>query len=280
MYKIVSLILLTVPFFTLADTSTIHLNEKVNSPIRSIIHTDDPTTSTVSKEEFYQIINDTFSLYNHLVGNDGKSIEIGIQDWETPYLSAWAHDNGTSLTVNYWGGYARVNGTTELSFALTACHEMGHLVGGEPTHTHRSPQPMMSAEGQADYFAARECLKNYLNHFNLRYEVHLDPKVASMCHTKFKESSSQIDNKLNEELCYQVIQAGIDISHVFAHLARTSVPDPLIPSEQIVKETLFNGYPSIQCRLDTYISGALSIYPPSKNETEQRPLCWFKSKKI
>lgn len=280
MLKIIALFFIVLAASSKADTKPfIHSENKSDTPIRSIIHPTDPTTSKVTEEDFYQITNDTFSLYNHMSGNDGKRIEIGIQEWETPYLSAWAHDNGTSLTVNYWGGYARINGTTKLSFALTACHEIGHIIGREPTHTRRSPQPMMSAEGQADYFSARECLKKYLDHFNIRHKITLDPKIASMCHETFKVIQSKEDRMLNQELCYQVIQAGVDISHIFAHLSRTSLPSPLTPSLQIVEETLFNSYPSIQCRLDTYISGALSIYPADSQNTKERPSCWFKSKK-
>ncbi|MAE58187.1 MAG: hypothetical protein CME69_04860 [Halobacteriovorax sp.] len=269
------LLILMVSYFTSASMfPALENSGDKSTPIRSIIHPSDPTTSTVSEADFYSIINNSFSLYSHLQGNDGKDIEIGIQEWETPYLSAWAHDNGKTLTVNYWGGYARVNGTTKLSFALTACHEIGHVVGREPTHRPSTMQPMMSAEGQADYFAASECLKNYLINFPIDREIKLSPLLASLCHERFKDLA---DTQTNTELCMKVMQAGMDISVIFAHLLRAEVPDPLKPSTLVVDETLYDAYPSIQCRLDTYIQGALSQYPLELEKSEKRPACWFKT---
>ena len=89
-------------------------------------------------------------------------------------------------------------------------------------------------------------------------------------------SPVSINRELNVQLCYQVMQAGLDISRVFAHLARVDIPDPLKPSPLKVEETNYDGYPNVQCRLDTYIQGALSIYPPDLENKELRPSCWYK----
>ena len=260
----------------LADTCPFPHHEKSNKNksknIRSIIHPDDPTTSQVTEADFYLIINQTFALYSDQLSNDGRKIAIGIQEWETPYLSAWAFDSGEELTVNYWGGYARVNGTTLRSFALTACHEIGHLIGGEPTHTEGAFNPMMSAEGQADYFAASECFKKYIKRFPTRFDIELDPRLAGICEESF------IDEE-QKELCFETAQAGFDQSRIFAHLLRREIPDPLKPSSLIVEETLKDGYPTIQCRLDTYMAGAKSHFPGNAGQQSPRPKCWYRKSK-
>ncbi len=261
--------------FLLADTHPFaHNNQQKlkESTIRSIINPDDPTTSEVKESDFYLLINTAFSMYSKIDGNDGKKIEIGIQDWKMPYLSAWAHDNGKTLTINFWGGYARINETTKRSFLLTVCHELGHVIGREPTHSQNTMQPMMSAEGQADYFAASECFKKYISQFPFDLRVELDPRLAGICEEEFSDNEQK-------ELCFQVAKAGMDQAKVLAHIAQTKIPSPDTPSIIAVEQTLRDSYPSVQCRFDTYVAGALTSFPVINEESKKRPSCWYAQSK-
>src|SRR4051812_30887126 len=56
------------------------------------------------------------------------------------------------------GGLATRPSVTEDVLILIGCHEIGHLMGGEPL---KSPGYIISAEGQADYYATLKCARKY-----------------------------------------------------------------------------------------------------------------------
>lgn len=245
-----------------ASVSPMDLNqEKVETDKRWSIEVDEDLGSLVSEKDFYEIIAKVYSLYSS--NSLERNLQIGIQDWQMPYFSAWAYETDEAFTINFWGGFARIPGMTRGAFALTACHEVGHILGGEPYHTIDTSKNM-SAEGQADFFAAAVCFKNYLITFGHEGSAtDLLPFVLDKCRQRY------LDHEIRE-ICFSTAKAGQDLAAVLTYLG----PEELqvsyeTPSPLEVEETLFNSYPTIQCRLDTFLAGAL--------QQKTRPSCWFYS---
>lgn len=231
--------------------------------------------SEIDLESFHEIIGKVFALYHN--NEQDRTLELGIVDWQTPYFSAWATENSDLNTyqINFWGGYARIPDMTRGSFALTACHEVGHILGEAPYHL-TDTLKNMSAEGQADFFAAAYCLKRYYLTYGIDNDVEdLNPYAASKCFERFGTESLEA-NELEFELCLQVAKAGQDLSQVLGFLSPNQQAHYHTPSPLKVEQTNYNGYPDLQCRLDTYLAGALRPSTLSKTESgELRPSCWF-----
>lgn len=264
MHKL-SLLLFIFCFSAFADTTPLDqaAKEQRNS---WAIEVDEDLGSEVTQESFYEIIGKVFALYRD---NDlNRKFELGIVDWQIPYMSAWAFEANDIFTINFWGGFARIPGMTDRAMALTVCHEIGHILGGSPYHL-KGESKNMSIEGQSDFFAASTCMKKYLTHYSIKEEVvGLHVLAASKCFEKFSDGSER-DN------CFEIAKSGQDLANVFTFLNPEQVFSFETPSQLVVSETLFNSYPSIQCRLDTFLAGALAPYPLPEGE-DLRPACWFK----
>lgn len=263
MYKLTVLLFL-LSFSVSADVfqSIDTFNKQRNS---WAIEVDEDLGSEVTKESFYEIIEKVYALYGD---NDlNRNLELGIVDWKVPYMSAWAFENDAAFTINFWGGFARIPGMTDRALALTVCHEIGHVLGGRPLHSNEQSKNM-SAEGQADYFAASTCMKKYLKHYSIQEEVSgLSTVAASKCYEGFSEI-------IERNNCYEIAKSGQDLANVVSFLHSDQVFSYETPSNTVVLETLYDSYPSIQCRLDTYLIGALAPYPLPEDK-DYRPACWF-----
>ncbi|WP_127716783.1 hypothetical protein [Halobacteriovorax sp. HLS] len=263
--KVLVLILFFFQSYVLADTKAFQqLKEKQRNSWA--IEVDENLGSTITEKSFYEIINKIYVLY---IRNDfDRNLQLGVVDWKVPYMSAWAFETDEAFTINFWGGFARIPFMTERALALTVCHEVGHVLGGSPYHSIAESRNM-SAEGQSDFFAASNCMKKYLDTYSIDNEVDgLHPTAAQKC----------FDGLVREKqrrMCYEIAKAAQELAAVFTFLHQDQVFSYDTPSLDVVSETLYNGYPSIQCRLDTFLAGALAPYPLEEN-IDLRPSCWFK----
>ncbi|MFT6069692.1 MAG: hypothetical protein ACJAT2_001527 [Bacteriovoracaceae bacterium] len=264
MQKTIAILFILISLSALADTTPLRIdtNKQRNS---WAIEVDEDLGSEVTEESFYAIITKVFALYAN--NEMGRKLELGIVDWKVPYMSAWAFETDKAFTINFWGGFARIPGMTDRALALTVCHEIGHIIGGSPYHLPGSSQNM-SAEGQSDFFAASTCMKKYISFYEIQDEVTaLDAVAASRCFERFEKL-------IEREVCFEITKAAQDLASVFSFLNPEQGFSFETPSELIVPETLFNSYPTIQCRLDTFLAGALAATPLPIDE-ELRPACWF-----
>lgn len=233
--------------------------------------------SEIKEKNFHQIINNVYALYAATGAKLRRPFVISTADWQKPYFSAWAAYNESQnlYSINFWGGFARIPSMTESAFALTVCHEIGHIIGGAPYHKSQHNNHM-SAEGQSDFFASALCFKKYALNYDLPVPTEQNPYGTALCYDKFKNENAQF------ELCLQTLKAGNDLAKV---LVFTSFRDIEVaydtPSNEVVDQTNTDGYPSIQCRLDTFMRGSLAKYNAKhinlSDEAELRPECWFKN---
>ncbi|WP_127718358.1 hypothetical protein [Halobacteriovorax sp. HLS] len=145
-----------------------------------------------------------------------------------------------------FGGYARLEGMTLDGLAITACHEIGHGIGGEPLKSNGSSQ-----EGQSDYYATKYCfpiLSKYLKQS-----------------TPSQNYPSCMTNE-NQQFCNRTLDALESSIHFFNYLGdnvsfdqRSQVIAPYLDESDTF-------YPDAQCRLDTMVDGLFQ---------RPRPICWY-----
>lgn len=238
----------------------------------------------ISKPEFDEVLDKIEEIFASQVNKNGYRFKLN-RHWTNPDVNASAEPSGA---LNFYGGLARYQPTTKDGFAMVACHEVGHLIGGAPKFS----GSRLSAESQADYFASLKCLRQmFLNDNNIavisKKSVH--PQITISC-------SKAHPNKEEAAICIRSVMAGIDLGNLMGaaltHLGQVSVNKP---DRTVVRATL-SSYPATnQCRLDTFIQGALCEKSFNEDVSQSdalegtcntstghavgnRPLCWYKPK--
>jgi hypothetical protein len=178
------------------------------------------------RDDFYSVISLMEQKFSYLAAQDGRQLQIFADyddDWAQSFARRWQTDQ-----VLIYGGMAKIRGMNEDSLILLICHELGHLYGGFPF---KDEYNHLSAEGQADYWATKECF----------------PKVIT---------ESNVERGLS---------AALILTAFFAEKRHLPLPTEETPDLSVVTETMLE-HPSPQCRLDTFIAGALN---------HPRPACWY-----
>jgi hypothetical protein len=183
--------------------------------------------------------------FNEVLTKTSKPLVIQLQ-WDSPYFGAGAIQDDSFVSVRVFGGMVRTPEMTEDIYALILCHELGHMIGGEPYQDIPGAE-WTSVEGQADFFAASVCLPRY-----------------------FKT----LEPSLSVALIRQRIElAGLGFIHLSQKYATfTQEPASLEKTAPEVATVLNRrSYPGDQCRLDTFKAGARCL----TEATCRAPVCWL-----
>jgi hypothetical protein len=234
--------------------------------------------SGITEEQFFQTLGAIQKLYAPSVTQEGKTFEYHL-DWPSAIFGAGSNLQDGVFKIYVWGGYARAPGTNLDVLALTACHELGHLLGGEPKQTIKDSE-WASSEGQSDYFAAAKCLKNFFsrdNNVEAIKKMHIAPVVERKCNSVYPKSAE------GAAICKRIAMAGETFAKVLQSVSTDQTPLSLAtPDRTRVSATLINTYPSQQCRIDTIFAGALcNANPLGADECDvdslgARPRCWYR----
>lgn len=189
----------------------------------------------MSATNFYLIPAKIISLFNQEIALAGYPLLLEA-NWESPFFGAGVslYDNAFHLMI--LGGTSRLPEMTEDAYAAVVCHEIGHIVGGEP-HQTISNAEWSSSEGQSDFFAASVCLPRYFKTLNE------------------KNISARVD------------KAGFEMMNSFRKFDGNSADKSLSKTRRAlpaVKETLINKYPSVQCRYENF------------RNPQKRAACWYR----
>jgi hypothetical protein len=181
--------------------------------------------------------------------------------WDDSTVNASCGRFWGSVTVNMYGGLARREEVTPEGFALVLCHELGHAYGGAPLI---STWNNMSAEGQSDWYGAKECLRKVLPNLeeNDQSYANVTPYVEEKC-----AGIAEVDS-VDYKVCLRSMSAGVSLGKLLATLKKVDVPQFDTPDLTIAEETMLSYPKTIQCRFDSYIAGALNL---------DRPACWYKA---
>jgi len=242
----------------------------------------------LTEEQFNNVITKVITEYEPVIKSLGAELVVE-RNWTDATVNAYAMQSGKKWTVAMFGGLARHQAITEDGFALVVCHELGHHIGGAPKKAGQWASPWASNEGQADYFATLKCLRKvWLNDDNrsIVSSMKLPEALIRSC------GSSWVWNN-DFDMCLRLGMAGDSVAQLFAGLRGQSTPAKFdTPDPKVVTKTDDN-HPATQCRLDTYLQGALCTadYREDVSPKEEvtgtchaklgydyglRPLCWFK----
>ena len=149
-----------------------------------------------------------------------------------------------------FGGFARLKEMTLDGLAVTACHEIGHGIGGAPFKNNGKSQ-----EGQADYYSTNTCLPIVFKYLTETKTDNYNPFILNFC-----MEAQDI------AFCERAMHALESDISFFEYLGETTRFETR--SLNITHSLDFSNsyYPSAQCRLDTMVNGIIN---------EERPTCWF-----
>ncbi|MBC7386468.1 MAG: M48 family metalloprotease [Cryobacterium sp.] len=242
----------------------------------------------MTESEFNGIIAKAVNYYIPVFAAQGRKYTM-IANWKDSTVNAFANRSGSDSEVHMFGGLARHPKMTPDGFMLVICHETGHHLGGAPkNHSFFGIGNWASNEGEADYYATLKCSREmWKNEDNAAVVAHmpLPRSVISGCQKSF-------DKAPDVALCERAVMAGKDLGDTLADMGKTAETDFDHPDTHVVTK-MFDAHPDAQCRLDTYLAGAVcakaSTDPLSDKDARVgtcaqevgevvgiRPRCWYK----
>lgn len=255
-----------------------------------------PNPNAVNEATFNKIADAVVALWQPLAQLHGATLSVEKR-WTDSTVNAYATQSGNNWQVHMFGGLARRPEITPDGFALVVCHELGHHFGG---FSFINSSEWASNEGQADYFATDVCAKHvFAQFFDRRFLTMTDvPAVVKQrCDAAWNNAPAQ-------SLCYRSAAGGLALANLLAKLGSETQPHFETPDKTVVTST-DPEHPQAQCRLDTYLAGAVcnadfdpkvipgrgtnqmsaqaeavagqySCMDHTKYQQGFRPLCWFK----
>ncbi len=214
---------------------------------------DDPTVvNNVTEEEFNQSLDAIAAIYAPIIETHGAKLSVR-KNWSSSTVNASAQQFGGTWILNFYGGLARREEITLDGFVLVACHELGHHLGGFPFVTDFFGNATWAAnEGQADYFATQVCARQLWadeHEKNATFRAIIPATAQAQCDAVWSTEAEQ-------DLCYRVSMGGLALGNLLATLQQRPLPSFDTPDTTVVNKTNHR-HPAAQCRLDTYVAGAL-----------------------
>ncbi len=207
----------------------------------------------IDEKTFNVILDQVEKIYAPILEAKGKKLVVE-RFWDDDTVNAYAQQNGDNWMISMFGGLARHQETTPDAFAMVACHELGHHLGGAPKYSFMN---WASAEGQSDYFASLKCMRKVLEGLDnwptlrrMASRDDIDPLVVERC------KLGQGGTKEEFAICARGAIGGRQLARLLADLGSETMPDYNTPDKDVVTETL-ESHPPAQCRLDTYFAGAV-----------------------
>lgn len=236
----------------------------------------------VTEQDFNNALDHVAQVYGPIVSARGRQLVIN-KLWSNPDVNAVAYQQGRTWFVDLYGGLARHPAMTIEGIYLVACHELGHHLGGSPKYS-QSDSRWASVEGQSDYFATLKCLRRVFANSNNQI-INEDPLARQYCSQSFSDA-------IDIDICVRSVMGGLASARMFQQLSGGTVPRLDTPDARTVPSTQ-ETHPAYQCRLDTYLQGALCQEDHNVDVSDRdpevgsctrkkgdtvglRPLCWYK----
>lgn len=200
-------------------------------------------TGGITEAEFNDVIDRTSEIYTPIFSQFGATLTIR-RLWSDDTVNASAEQpTPTNWRVNMYGGLARRPEVTADGFAMVLCHEIGHHLGGYPY-----VQGWAANEGQSDIFATSACAYKIFatNHeLTAKAREELPEAMKAKC-----DAAHPTDDR---DICYRALLAGQSLATLLANGGDVSFETP--DTTEVSRTN--HKHPNAQCRLDTYVAGAL-----------------------
>jgi hypothetical protein len=230
----------------------------------------------IDEATFNKTLDRVEAVYGPIVAQKGAALKVN-RLWTDPTVNASAEQQGKTWIINMYGGLARHKAVTGDGFALVACHELGHHLGGVPLY---GGDDWASNEGQSDYFGTLKCLR-----LVGASAAVVEPTAKKACAAQWSSASDQAQ-------CEAAAMAGVSLAELLGALGGSGKPSLDTPDPSQVGETS-DWHPDAQCRLDTYFAGGLCSKSVSQDVSRTdhnagtctaengdsaglRPRCWYK----
>jgi hypothetical protein len=241
----------------------------------------------LNETQFNAVLDRIEKLYGPVVAQAGGKLRIN-RKWTDPTVNASAQQFNGTWVLNMYGGLARHPEITTEGFALVACHELGHHLGGAPKIDDWYGDNWATNEGGADYYATLKCLRRFFaedDNTTIIANSTIDDFAKGQCLSQFTSEQDQL-------LCMRNSLAGDSVAGLFMDLRKEPKrPKYDTPDTNVVGQ-MDDEHPGTQCRMDTYLAGAVchvdQSVPLSNTDYHEgscaaptdtvgtRPLCWFK----
>lgn len=240
----------------------------------------------ILEAQFNEVLNTVEKIYKPQVAALGKTLDVR-RLWADATVNASAMQSGNRYIINMYGGLARHETITMDGFALVACHEMGHHLGGAP-----KVSSWASNEGQSDYYANMKCLKQvFADSSSLSFT-----RLSGSDEVAEKSCNAMYASPQDRAVCVRAAMAGKSVAYLFQILRKETVIPRFDTPSPVVVTSMMSKHPPTQCRMDTYLAGSLCTQPVSAplSPTDPtvgtcirsagfqagfRPLCWYKPAK-
>lgn len=238
-------------------------------PDNTLSRYDNINQTNIAEVEFNSILDKVENIYKPIFKQFGATFVLE-RAWDDSTVNAYADQQGNNWIVHMYGGMARRQEMNVAGFALVACHEIGHHLGGFPFYSDSS---WAANEGQSDYFANFVCAKKVLGGLPLDS---INANARAKC-------DSAWPNQEQRDLCYLGISGGQALGNLLGVLGGTGKPNYDTPDLSVVTKTS-DEHPRAQCRLDTYLAASIctakvwndGVIPRQDGAVcENRPKCWF-----
>ncbi len=310
-----ALLLLTasISFISLAqEPSNVQINRNIGRfcsffPANNLRFPVKANSKQITYSNFKKILSATESVYKPIFASLGLGNFNVVDRWTDDNVNACASvglpcyllgpSGDRPLPTNQRfvevdGGLARHPYTTQEGLMLAICHEIGHHLGGYPRNSDNTDE--MATEGQSDYFATAKCSRLIYaalspktnQNWQWTNQNQIPKEVTQSCTKSFGAGTEA------NTYCARSSLAGLSLAQVLGSIEGKK-PEAFSFSKKdtsVVTET-FESHPEAQCRLDTYVAGAVcqadphiafSPLEPKKGacfkheDPGARPTCWFK----
>jgi hypothetical protein len=204
-------------------------------------------TGGLTEAQFNSVIDKVMSFYGPIVQNFGATLTVDRRWTDNTVKASADQPSPTQWRVHMYGGLARRPEITEDGFAMVICHEIGHHLGGYPY-----VQDWAADEGEADLHATMACAQKV---FGTNLELAAIATADLPDNMKAKCDAAHAD-QANREICYRGLVAGKSLADLLGALGSEPAVSFDTPDTSVVTRTNHE-HPAAQCRLDTYVAGAL-----------------------
>ena len=261
-------------------------------------------TGQMNQFNFERILSAVQGVYSPLFRQQGKGDLRIISRWTNDEVNAFANivpmQTAPGVMTNFriievFGGLARHPMMTPEALMLVLCHEIGHHLGGYPTYSAETAgvqSTWASVEGQADYFSTSKCARVVFSALSQNSQwaqkAPVDFNVRVACGNSFR------NNPEEASICMRSAMAGLALGRTLATVSNADWKQIDFKNTDRSKvDKTFESHPQAQCRLDTYLQGALCQMPATTNFSLRdprqgactpdrlfsrgvRPACWYK----
>ena len=214
--------------------------------------------SEITLEQMNQLKEDFLSFAAEKIKGETRPLIIDVK-WDIPYYTAHAKYTPEGLYIGLWGGFLRAPGISPSVLVFTLCHELGHLVGGEPKQTNELGENV-TIEGASDFYSALRCTDQFL-----AQHPQYKPEISATVHQICEGHAGCSDSLESSFRTFRFLQKWGFASYTPVQLAFIEPP---------AKKLILNTYPNYQCRIETSLQAALCLRD-GQRQSCQPPPCWW-----